>query len=1409
MSSKALNIAWCLGISFLSLTGSSAAPCFPVPEGLVAAWKGEFNCTDAVSGVVGVNYGEVRYSTGLVGFAFDYPGNGSHTRIADTPALHFTNAMSAEAWVYPRSHGVYHDVISKWDIGFNGGHSYDLAVHPDGRAYLVLCADGNSQVTAFAMSTNSLPLYTWSHLAGTYDGQSIRFYLNGVLEADVPYTAGIFPGEHDLGIGGTVGGATVGSASGVFDGLIDEPSLYSRALTAAEVASIASARGAGKCLPANSQCPFVISHPKDQLLTAGATLSLGVTAGGAPPLSYQWLKDGQILIAATNASYARTEVGAADAGTYSVLVTNSCGVALSSNAVVSVAGGATCASTLGQMVGWWPAENDATDISGANPGRLNGGGSFTNGVVGAAFVLDGVNDHIRVPDSAQLRFSNAMSIEMWIWPEAVDHYQALASKWDTVPYITQRSYVMGINPSGRAYFGISRDGTDYTSLSAVTTNSLSVRKWTHLVGSYDGRNVRIYLDGKLHSDEAYSSTAPVMQGTGDVGIGGVVGGASEGAVDYPFWGRIDEVSMYARALTEAEVKSIYEAKENGKCYVPQAPFIIQSPLGLTNVIGDTAVFSVVGGGTPPLSYQWFFNGVRLDAKTNSTLSIPSVTLENSGSYSVLLSNQYGFVLSSNATLAVLTAPPCFSAPTNLVAWWPANGNSDDAGGGTAGMLTGDTSYGLGRVAQAFSFDGVGDFVNVGPSPALQLQNLSIEAWIKRGSASFVSVGSGTNAAAQLFGFGSGGYGLFLYPDGRLAFGKVGASIQAASGLSAIRDTNWHHVAVTKAGTYLTFMVDGATANYYFGSTFTFGGPAAIGGRPDTAANCFFGLVDELSAYEGALSVSQLRSIYSAGAGGKCPAAIAPIIVTHPQNASVTSGSSVTFSVAARGTPPLAYQWYRGGESLPGAFGPELKLTNVQPNEAGSYWVTVTNVHGLAMSSPAVLTVTTPPSVIQLGDVVVEPAGGQVSIPILVDANGYENAVGFTLSFDASKLDYESTTLGSGASAGHLLLNSSESGAGRIGIAMAMDAGTTMPAGSREIVLVRFTSKASGVQNAVTIDFSDSPTVRQVAGVSANTLPANFIGGTITIPRAQYESDVAPRPDGDMSLTITDWVQAGRFVARLDEAAQGSEFQRADCAPKSSKGDGIINVNDWVQAGRFAIGLDPLAVIGGPSKESGGGGNVKGIAVLSGGDSVGSKIRISDGVIYSGETCTVSIQVEAKGNESGVSFSLAFDPTVLTYAGADKGEGAKDAAMNVNASGASVGKLGLALAMLGTSFKPGVSEIVKVTFSTTSSTPAELPVVFGDTPVSRGLSDINAESLSADYISGTVRVNPSPTLHIWSTAGTVNLSWPGWASSFTLQQATVFTADGWTNVLATPNIVGDEHRVSIPVGEDAKFYRLQR
>src|SRR5207253_6671967 len=75
-------------------------------------------------------------------------------------------------------------------------------------------------------------------------------------------------------------------------------------------------------------------------------------------------------------------------------------------------------------------------------------------------------------------------------------------------------------------------------------------------------------------------------------------------------------------------------------------------------------------------------------------------------------------------------PQCISPPSNMVSWWPADGNANDIQGSSNGILQSGATFGAGKVGQAFSFDGVNDFVSVPDSNtwAFGTGDFTIDLW---------------------------------------------------------------------------------------------------------------------------------------------------------------------------------------------------------------------------------------------------------------------------------------------------------------------------------------------------------------------------------------------------------------------------------------------------------------------------------------------------------------------------------------------------------------------------------------------------------------------------------------------------------------------------------------------------------
>lgn len=308
---------------------AQSADCVLPPAGLVAWWSAEDSADDQVGTNNGTLRGGTTFASGEVGQAFNFDGSSGSVLVPDAPALRFTNSMTVEAWINPRSWGGHpREIVSKW-FGPPGDQlSYTTSIETSGQAYFLVSSNGRASTPGVdykvVYTTSTIPLNQWSHFAATYDGALLRIYLNGALENEVPWANGIFPGTAPLVIGECY-------SQSLFDGVVDEPALYSRALLASEIADIYNAGSAGKCA-----APFIKGQPRNQVGYWGKSVIFTVTAAGSAPLSYQWRKDSVPIGGATGSALVLNNLQLADEGNYSVIVTNSFGSVTSSNAYLTM-----------------------------------------------------------------------------------------------------------------------------------------------------------------------------------------------------------------------------------------------------------------------------------------------------------------------------------------------------------------------------------------------------------------------------------------------------------------------------------------------------------------------------------------------------------------------------------------------------------------------------------------------------------------------------------------------------------------------------------------------------------------------------------------------------------------------------------------------------------------------------------------------------------------------------------------------------------------------------------------------------------------------------------------------------------------------------------------------------------------
>ena len=196
--------------------------------GLVAAYGFEEGGGASVSDVSGNGHtgaisGASWTAQGRYGGALSFNGSSNLVTVGASPLLNLASGMTLEAWINPTAASGTRDVLIKEGTNLDLYNLY--ARNWRGRPESNVYAGGANRVAEGA----TLPTNTWSHLAGTYDGTTLRLYVNGVQVASAAYSGTIGTSSGPLRIGGN-------SLWGeYFQGAIDEVRIYNRALTALEI----------------------------------------------------------------------------------------------------------------------------------------------------------------------------------------------------------------------------------------------------------------------------------------------------------------------------------------------------------------------------------------------------------------------------------------------------------------------------------------------------------------------------------------------------------------------------------------------------------------------------------------------------------------------------------------------------------------------------------------------------------------------------------------------------------------------------------------------------------------------------------------------------------------------------------------------------------------------------------------------------------------------------------------------------------------------------------------------------------------------------------------------------------------------------------------------------------------------
>ena len=352
--------------------------------------------------------------------------------------------------------------------------------------------------------------------------------------------------------------------------------------------------------------PFIATQPADLAVNVGASASFTAVVVGDSPLSYQWLKEGSLLVGQTNASLNLNNVQLAQVGGYRVIVTNAVGAVTSRVATLTLLG----------VPGFDTQPTDQTVVVGTtiifNP-VVHGANPLYYQWFKDTTLLLGQTTPYLILVSAQLTNSGGYQL-------VISNSAGMATSQVALLTVVLGAPTLITQPADQTV----AEGAGASFSVTATGNGPLTYQWFKDAGLLGGQVRSSLLLSNVHAAQAGGYQVVVT------GSGGSV------------------TSSIARLI------------------VVVAPVVTSQPASQTVAEGASVSFSVTATGTGPLSYLWRKAGLSLSGGTAATLTLSNVQTNDAGTYSVVVSNLAGSVTSAPAVLRVQYQRDFVFVNTNLI-----------------------------------------------------------------------------------------------------------------------------------------------------------------------------------------------------------------------------------------------------------------------------------------------------------------------------------------------------------------------------------------------------------------------------------------------------------------------------------------------------------------------------------------------------------------------------------------------------------------------------------------------------------------------------------------------------------------------------------------------------------------------
>jgi hypothetical protein len=389
----------------------------------------------------------------------------------------------------------------------------------------------------------------WENMTLTVQGSTAKIYKNGILLSTFTFTGSLQNVGSILAFGARQIGNSGNPLCNFYTGLLDDISIWNRALTAAEVQQVYNLNSGAtySWSPGGATTQSITVSP-----TTNTTYSCTVTANSA----------------STTSTYTVNVLPAP-----SITATNNSVCAGNSTTLTATAGSSsapnTCWNLTGSLatglVGYWPFCGNANDVSGNNNnGTVNGATLTTDrfGNANSAYSFDGVSNFI----SANRIYQQSFSVSLWFTATGNQIYNPLIDGFDSNWEVQLKNYF----PDFVNFLSL----TSYQELMCSQIANTNI--WTNLICVFDVNIVKFYINGQFINQV---SANPLLNSAGLYYFGASLSGTAQ-----YYSGKLDDIGIWNRALTTTEIQQLYTQGQTTYSWTPggaTTPSITVSPTSTT------------------------------------------------------------------------------------------------------------------------------------------------------------------------------------------------------------------------------------------------------------------------------------------------------------------------------------------------------------------------------------------------------------------------------------------------------------------------------------------------------------------------------------------------------------------------------------------------------------------------------------------------------------------------------------------------------------------------------------------------------------------------------------------------------------------------------------------------------------